>query len=512
MSAVSKLIEVSYKDATNYNNLPEGDVLGTVLDYFWGPVDKLLVLSRTEFYQLFPESAPFNKVINAQRYHAYAQIKRAFELGIPQVEVIRPSKGYETRNGVAFDIDGVTVNGNITDELPEDAVFAVASKYPGTPPKSLLAKDYTELTVKVSCTDGVVKISVNGTTDAGSEEIEAFEGVLDPLAVEDGQSIFIENVVSQSELISVLINPGSVIEEFGETSFTLGHYAEDAPSADVFESYLEHFRDTTLSRTTMLISPVSDNSCDSKIQSISKERQDLISVKGYPITEAFTKEKILSARGVITPGVNFSVFVTGREYVKLFGQTIISNCVGGWCGATANVARSVRTNQLASAFTYGAYDGVLAKTLTFSEVCSLHEEGVISIFNSTKGPLIWGVRALYTKQTSYYAKANVLRVLAEILRQWFPISLDAVHTDAASNQITKSSFHMRYNSVLDDMIAKQNILGDSTVTCIGDINSDVNTQGGKIFNVAASIHFIGLVERIKISITATDSSVTAKLG
>ena len=64
----------------------------------------------------------------------------------------------------------------------------------------------------------------------------------------------------------------------------------------------------------------------------------------------------------------------------------------------------------------GSYPGVLSESLKFDDVLDLHKEGINSVYSSINGPQIFGIKSMHERQNSYYAKLNIMRVLAAILR------------------------------------------------------------------------------------------------
>lgn len=556
MSAVSQLIDVSYTDLTNYTESAGGDVYGSPMEHHWGPVGKLTRLNEVEFFRNYPNSLPIGSTyVNPQRYYAYAQAKRAFECGIKEVEIFRILGDWKYSEVYIKSIVG---SDNALLELKQsDKQFAalgtnalaISLKYPGIPPKSLIGRyDRLALVVSADAATQVVDIKVCGAveyTSTGNPKglyisedakkfevdvdapLEEFTGSTDPSAMEDGASFFIESVVKSSDFIVVSVNPEKKIpNDIPDTAVHILSVVEsdetkhvavpDSDSSDLIEEYgkaIVMFDDMMVSSATLLVSPIATDDLDNDVIKVAKSRQDLNGVIGYPTGSTFSKESINSWFNTKVNGIRnmFSFLVVGREKTSVFGYPIITNCVGGWCGHTSNVAETERTNQLASAFTYGDYNGSVSESLTFDEVCELHKLGINSVFISNQGPLIWGVRSLHKKQTSYWGKANVIRVLSKVLRQIFPICLNAIHTDAASNPLTRADYNIQFNRVLGDEIARQNLASDSYADCLGDINSDVNTKGGTIFNLVLSLHFFGLTEKFNIRVYATDSSVTAEI-
>lgn len=608
MSAVSQLIDVKYTDLTNYVDEPGGDVLGLPIFHHWGPVDKVVVYNRSEFFNAYPDAAPFGGVgsipLNEEEvavepaaeafdeetdptteettpavkavsewatiklYNAYAQIKRAFELGIREVEVVRPVSGWKYAQ-LSLDDGTVTptwMNPPTNKVIPTEVGFSIIGKYPGFPSKTGFLSNYDGILVRVTGEKTLVESTnyylnpdiyvlgyvkaVDGVEYPGMEKvlaadshlgydiavdvanpIEAFTGMIynKEESVVDGQSLYVGDILAASDYImwngslkdksiTVGVTNEGYFPIFDLNRPVVSNAREDLVTA------LTYFEDTLVSSATLLISPINceeaaasedvRTNARNELMRIAKERQDLNSVIPLILGDG----DLMTAENVNTDYLSlgalrdmFSFYVSAREQYVLWGDRIILDGTGGWCGCTANIAKEVRVNQLASAFTYGAYTGTLTQSLTFDEVCRLHEKGIISIYNSNTGPMIWGVRSTYRRQTSYFAKANVMRVLARILRQIFPIALDAIHTDAAANPITRSNFDVRFSSVVNAEIAEQNLLSDSYATCLGDLNSDVSTKGGKIFNVLLMLHFIGLTEKVKIAVYATDSSVTASI-
>lgn len=493
MSGFSDLLNVEFQDATSYVTTNTSDVLGIVMPYHWGPFNTLTVLDRQGFNEMFPESLPYGKQLPSDNsYFAFAQVKRFFQSGGSSVEIYRPLLGNKYV-GIEADTTG----------------WVVCTKYPGSLPLSLCPTNTTKCTV--SYNDSTIKV----TATVGDDEVvlESYTGQFnDPTAVEDGISTYLPNLVSTSQIITVLKK-----DDISSCFTTNSNLFVDLDKSDNLEtdlkSALSNFNDLDTSVSTLLTSPVPNSNLDSDLISIADTRMNCTAVVGYPTTNTFDKSSI-SASLTIAKSLTtkmFSCFVACREYVQIFGNTILSNGLGLFCGKTANIASSVRLNQLASAKSYGFCSASLAATLKFSDVLSLHESGCISIYQSSTGPQIFGVRSLYKNQSSYFGKFNVSRVLASILKQVFPVCLNAVHTDAASNPITRASLNTQLSSIIDEFVANQNLKSSSYVDMSDELNTDVLTKGGTILNILLSLNFIGLVEKINIKVVATDSSVTAEI-
>lgn len=555
MASFKDLINVQFVDLTNHVSTNADDIMGVVFDYHWGPANKLLVLDRAEFDQYFPESLPVGAAsVDVVNYFAYAQIRKAFDLGLSKVEIMRLNPTgrwkYGQVNVTAATIDGgssdhtgissidggsatlvgttIVDNGAATlftalsgNQLDDEAPISIGLKYPGVLPKSLIS-GADRLAVKIRIVDSVVTIkvcSVRGTgVDAEYTTLEEFEGGYVVGQMIEGRSFYLPDVVASSDFIVCAVNDDS-IEDLPESVGlfpTLEDY-ETVPTVDA--DYIQAistvlttvYSDIQQSQCTMLISSVPTSDLDLDIINVCASRMNVNSIIGYPTANVFDKDHILTfQQGLVKD--KFEFFICGREMIEVFGLKLLSNCVGGWCGATAKIARDVRLNQPASAITYGAYAGTLEESLAFGDVLTLHNDnGVCSVYKSYTGPQIFGVRSQNTKQNSYFGKMNVMRVCAAILKNVFPQALNAIHTDVAANDVSRTSFEAGLNSIMGFFIANQNLQPDSRAICSKDINTDYLTKGGTELNIILVCHFIGVVEKVNIKVVATDSSVTAEI-
>ena len=541
--ALQDLISVTYEDKTNYNVPSTGeDVLGIVINHHWGPADRILSLNKADFFRYFPDSMPMSRTtVNVENYHAFALVAKAFDTGISKVEVVRfnnPSGNnsakwkfyqWEIRKSTADAsvvglIAGKTYSMfNHTDETLKSQL-TISLKYPGIPPQSLISGDTVAIKVKIK--NNVVYIDVLAKNGTEYTTVESFEGGLNPTEVVEGQNYFIESVVEKSQLISVKTFASTiadVAESIADAVFEQDPTFGVDDYQKVIEVYEDQFADIEKSTATLLVSPfakeVEDEAVDNAIIKIAEKCQDRIAVVGYPIDKTFRKsvngdpgeDSILGHRKQLYES-KFAVFVAGRELIKILGQSLTSNCVGGWCGATAKVAKENRINQLASAKTFGTYKSILLNSLKFDEVLDMHDNyGVISIYNASQGPTIFGLRTLNARQNSYFAKANVMRVTAAILKRIFPMCIDVLHTDVAANEMSRTLFESSLNSVIAEFVTNQNLKPQSNAQCDSTLNSDINTRGGEVLEIVLNLWFIKLTERINIKIIATDSSVTAQI-
>lgn len=369
--------------------------------------------------------------------------------------------------------------------------------------------------------------------------LETFEGATNPLANISGESIYLEDVVS-SEFIAIRVNGDSVI---GETELIAecapydngasGNVAFDKDLVDGVKDACKYFRDFEVSNATLVINPFvkkdytigsgqsaqtidCQSGVDTELASLVEYRKNVMAVFGYPIDEKDSNNEY-SAEGIadyfanhVGKGYKFCIALQGREIITLFGYRYTLNCVAGYCGKMINVAKEAHLNQIASGYIYGTYGGSLKESLLSGDVIDLMELGINSVYTSKRGNIIFGTRTMYSKQSSYFGKTNVMRVCSAILKNIYPIAVETLHTDAASNPITRASLSTMLNSVLGTFIENQDLYPDSVADCSDSINTDYLTKGGTVLNIILRLHFIGLVERVSIKIIATDTSVTAE--
>lgn len=547
--SILDLIDVKFQDATNHVSFTSDDIMGLVMPYFWGEADKMRVHNKTTFYEMYPESLPIgvSGLTDNDRdlYSAYAQVKAYFAHGGGQIEVYRPSSGFKYQQ-MSISASGTSEGASMTmadNQHDETAALSVALKYAGFVPQSM-AVGYSNIQIKVESTelkgydgaDQCLKISVQGVkaSDNSIVDLEVFEGSTNPLANIDGESIYLENVVNSNfidvKVFGVVTAMASAITKTcneyvnsGNTpNVVLDDNADNVIANGVLDAY-KYFRDFEVSNATLIINPFvkSTIACygeiDDAIGSLVEYRKNVQGVIGYPINLDYDYDTIesyfVSGNGGVSSnakGNKFCIALQGREIISLFGYRYTLNCVAGYCGKMINVAKEAHLNQIASGYIYGIYGGSLKESLLSGDVIELMEKGVNSVFTSKRGNIIWGTRTMYSKQSSYFGKANVMRVCSAILKNIFPIAIETLHTDAASNPITRASVSTMLNSIIDTFISSQDLHADSYADCSDSINTDYLTKGGTILNVILVLHFIGLVERVSIKIIATDTSVSAE--
>jgi len=208
----------------------------------------------------------------------------------------------------------------------------------------------------------------------------------------------------------------------------------------------------------------------------------------------------------------FNLFFQGREQYTCFNHVYTLDGVALWAGRMVNVATDTHLNQMPSAQRYGMVSAVILQTLTFNQVLRLHNNGVNSLFMSNQGPMIFGIKALFERQTSYFAKANISRVTAAIIKAIIPEVMYVIHTEVVSDPVERAKFQVAMNRILEERIAAGDIKPDSFADAGDAINTDKVTKGGEILNVNISLFYKKLAERVNITIVATDSSVDVTIS
>lgn len=542
----NKLINVSFEDATNYVSYSNSDVVGLVLDHCWGPSDSLYTLSREQFDELYPESLPvFGAAQDANlkdAIYSYACAKRAFEMGASTLELIRPSGNYKhfafnfTLSSVDKRIILVPVVGGFT-KVPEtsESQVVIYSRYKGQIPFSKAPYQKLKISVEQAVNDShlVYKLIGQGDTSGSTTEVvlEELTFGLDKDEVLDGVPYFIENVFQKSEFFRVKCyteTKGALTEIKGssvELKFEAFHYngfpaANSGEDSVLVDYYNQYFKNKETSSATVLVSSKSDFKVYQKISKMSKERMDCVSIVGYPISDAkyqwltpleAVKNNSLYMTYMKDIGQDkFSYFLLGKEIVKCMGSWVTLDCTAGYAGRLCAIAEEVKVNQLPSAAQYGYYSASLVDSYSFDVVAKMHELGINSVYSAVQGPTIFGIRSMHPRQTSYFGKFNVSRVLTKLLAPIFVECYAVMHTAASADPTERVSFETRLNRILQEFIPDA-LKADSYISCSAEVNADSKTNGGEILNILVVLHFIKLVEKINIRIVATDSSVTAEI-
>lgn len=559
-NTTNPLVNVEFVDETNYvNPASTDDIVGAVVESVWGVPDTPTVLTSESWRS-------FASLMDSPRVNqSFATIQRLFDAGADYVAVVRPSvnEKYLLAVGTVAD-SALAIKASQHETAEEDdipieesaiaddptALFAVRYKYPGGVPFKLEVTPLASTARKPNDLKDVplftMAFYLNGATAPTESFLVAFTE-----ASAQGESYFYADVINSSSLyfvassavetqlapgaISGLSAPG-VLETNDKTFSDPGGIFNPNPltAAQYVEAY-KKFRDRSQSSITLLVSTYDPNADDdtegtqmgpedvyATISDIANTRKDCNALIGCPKSrfnnadETTVKENI---RDYFTNNPNssfmdsldmFTDAIAAVEKVTVRNKSFFLDGTATWAARTAVVAKTYKNrNRLASYLATGQTSAVLVKSLQFATVVELMSDyGIGSIYKATTGNYIFNIRSQYANQSSYFGKMNVMRVTAALL-SWLLTDVEyVIHTEVTSDATERLSFQEQCNSKLGQMIARGELKSESFISCGDDINTDALTQGGECLNIEAELWFKKLTERVKIKITATDSSVT----
>lgn len=327
-----------------------------------------------------------------------------------------------------------------------------------------------------------------------------------------------------------------------------------AYSASAFVSAYGLFGDRDISSSTLLVSsfiPSMDSkkakdatstitgfsdyaSVLSAMSSVSESRKDCNSLVGFPtITDTYywkskgtpvseTRKNAVAwfnSASISNGGLRmFTSGIVGWETYTL--RTALGvlrfdlDCTAAWAGRICAVASALHNrNQLPSYKAYGSFSGSLVRTLDFDTVVAMHDEdGIGSVYSSAVGNYIFCIRDLYGAGESYFARLNVMRVTAALLSQTFDMVEEVIHTDVAANRANRLALEGRLNTLLGNFAARQELKVESYANVGDELNSDVNTNGGRYLRIQLVCYFMSLTEKVFITVVARDGSVSADVS
>lgn len=532
---IADLINVRFVDQTSFTPEAGEDVIGLPIEHCWGEVNTLRRYNIKTFLNTFPEAHPVGGPSNASisYLNAWAQARRAFKAGASTVEIIRAQGNWKYHQM------------NITaDATPPTAVVHVASstkfattgcdvslamRYPGRPARtgeyaSFVGFKFTVvLKVSVDLAPGSdpepqITVQVWGVSKGGVyTSLEIHEGDFNLESVVDGQSYHISKVLERdSKLVDIaILNIPNVATN--DQTFEYETEVLAIPTAITASEYTtiinNTFADTERSLSTILLAPINgNNTLNAAIAAIVTGRKECNFIVGMPTSTVLSEANIES---FITSGLPaasfdmFTLFIAAKEVFSVCGQTLYMDCTAGYAGAVARIANTVKINQMPSARTYGSFDGTLVESLNFDAVLRLHKLGVNSIYTSSTGAQIFGIRSRHAKQTSYFAKSNISRTTARFLKTVFPVVLEVIHTETVSDPTNLAQLDSTLSRAVDSFISKGN-LGTASVVDLSN-NDDTESNGGEILNINFNLAFKKLTEKVNIQIIATDSSITTNI-
>lgn len=489
MANYNDLINVTFEDAVTYGTTDTTDILGVIMPYHWGPAGKVNIFNKQEFYDAYPEFIP-PLVTVSSAYNTYYQIKSFFNNGGSRVAVYRPEIATEYHAESAGSPAAVTP---IIDGGTQYLVF----KYPGIPNVNSGIKLASAQVVNDGNTYEVLFTNGVASTEPEYVVYEWFRGQLtDPSGVtEMGETTYLPKILEQkSQYMQIVDVPSGITPTFTPIPTTAQTVGEGT-------SYLHTVFCTsaTLTPTMFLNFNPTVNAYNSSVAFVGQS--DTGNETAGTTSYANVKDK-------------FAIKVKGTESVKVFNTFHTIDCNAGVAGAYSNIARQTHLNQIASAQAYGAYSGTLTSSETFQSALTNMNDGIVTVFNNNGSPQIFGTRNSFNPghSGSYFARCNVSRVLASILKNVLAQCVDVIHTDTAANAVSRKMFETNLNNIIGQYISTQDLQADSIAICNASNNSDAQTQGGTILNIILALHFIGLVEKINIRVIATETGVTVNFA
>lgn len=343
----------------------------------------------------------------------------------------------------------------------------------------------------------------------------------------------------------------SVSKGSGDVEMSIPTYSSSA-----FVSAYKLFGDRDISSSTLLVSsfiPSMDSgkvpedatsatdgfedyaSVLSAMSSVSEARKDCNSLVGFPtITNAYywkpkggdsdtgTRANAVAwfnSADISNAGLRmFTSGIVGWETYTLRTTLGVKrfdlDCTAAWAGRICATAYALHNrNQLPSYKAYGSFSGSLVRTLDFDTVVAMHDEdGIGSVYSSAVGNYIFCIRDLYGAGESYFARLNVMRVTAALLSQTFDMVEDVIHTDVAANRTNRLALEGRLNTLLGNFAARQELKVESYANVGDELNSDVNTNGGRYLRIQLVCYFMSLTEKVFITVVARDGSVSADVS
>lgn len=343
----------------------------------------------------------------------------------------------------------------------------------------------------------------------------------------------------------------SVSKDSGDVEMSIPTYSSSA-----FVSAYKLFGDRDISSSTLLVSsfiPSMDSgkvpeaatsatdgfedyaSVLSAMSSVSEARKDCNSLVGFPtITNTYywkpkggasdtgTRANAVAwfnSADISNAGLRmFTSGIVGWETYTLRTTLGVKrfdlDCTAAWAGRICATAYALHNrNQLPSYKAYGSFSGSLVRTLDFDTVVAMHDEdGIGSVYSSAVGNYIFCIRDLYGAGESYFARLNVMRVTAALLSQTFDMVEEVIHTDVAANRSNRLALEGRLNTLLGNFAARQELKVESYANVGDELNSDVNTNGGRYLRIQLVCYFMSLTEKVFITVVARDGSVSADIS
>lgn len=514
-----ELIDVIFSDNTSYSASVGSDVGGIVIDCPWGPTEKIVSCDNSSFLSYFPISE------YTELTHSYLTAYRASLSGLSSLEVVR-YKGGSKYVGIRASEEGSSYEVvQVSDIEDVSAAGCILLKYAGTP-VYFLNPLVTSAKISVSITEAdtvypkSITIALIATLNGEEQVLESVTGGFEVGVFLDGDDYFIGTKLNASTYftgsnLKTSLTDAQIFEADCEILASLkSAYTPETTTSKLSELYSTYFSDLESSSVSLILDYGTQSSTEANtLITMASNRTDCCALIGYPTTSAWpttdSDDPLLTYKSSLTSDM-FGAFYAARELYTLYGRSYILNGIGTISGRYAYVASQASVNQLPSARSWGSFSGILQKSFDFSKVLSYHENGINCVYNTVTGPRIFGIRSLHPRASSKFSRFNVSRVCARILKYAFGVAMDAIHTGNTDQR--KLMTQNLLTSDLNTLIGQGAVHANSTVQCDNSNNLDINTQGGRILNIDYTLYTVSLIERVKISILATDNSVSSTIS
>lgn len=321
-------------------------------------------------------------------------------------------------------------------------------------------------------------------------------------------------------------------------------FEEKYVASDWVLAYDNFMRSRDVSRATLLVNsfiPVSMSDVEgyrsilSKMSTHAEGRKDCNAVLGFPTfvdeanywgsgvgvsTDRTTASNAVKWFNAVSSDGSY-MFADGIVGWELYTLSTICgrlsfnmDCTAAWAGRICAVAQAERNrNQLPSYKAFGMFSGALVRSLSFDAVVDLHDNyGIGSVYRTSLGNFIFCIRGLYGATESYFARMNVMRVCAALLGNVFDVVEQVIHTDACANRNSRLRLESKLNTLIGTMQSRKELRPESYADVGDTLNTDTLTNGGRYLNIRLNLWFMSLVERVNITVVATDSSVDATIS
>jgi hypothetical protein len=510
--------EILFKDLTDYSKQAGLDVGGICITHPWGLDSKIGYYDIDTFLDMYP------LLDGVKMSDSWINAYRAFMGGLSMVEVVRIPETDTERFACVIKATDIVADRIKEVSMAEatDAVGVITLKYRGDLP-DLYNNAYKKVSIKIAklpvpavAGDTDIQVTLMATKKKDNTEYPIIQvvGAIAKGRTVDGMDWDIVSKLKATKYFDAEFDYEKVNAAFATiTTEKVIEITKESRTAltveKVCQGYTQYFDSLEMSTASIFIDPGTTSATEaSLVAKIAEERLNCCALVGYPTAAEWSEEKVKNYYDTIA-GEKNTYFHCISEVFKLGGITYITNGIGFLAGAYANVANQVNVNQVPSGRSWGSLRTTLFRSFTEKEVMRMSKLGINGIYNSINGPRLWGFNTMYSRKESYFAKANVTRVTQRILRYVYEVAMDALHTGNTANKRTMVQNNIQAD--LNRLIADGALNPDSFVRCNDANNRDIDTNGKRILNIDIFCHFVSLIEKIRIKISAFDDTVNAEL-